>query len=237
MERYREDQSGLKELYGIDAISEQSIRDFRFDSVDLEDPRIREDDLEFLRLIARTYYTTIVEAFKRYDTDHMLLGDKYKLYDHPDCVLEEAAKFMDILCFQPGQGAYGMPLTENDAPKTENDFDHLLELDRIYERFGKPIYICDHHLSFKTDEYPRTQWYQYPDYESQAMAYDEYINKAFKRPYIIGYGRCQFHTMIFRNSLAKQGIIKAHGEPFSEHLEAVSRTNQAVLSQIYGSLD
>jgi hypothetical protein len=65
---------------------------------------------------------------------------------------------MDVLSFQPGQGTYGYPRTADDAPKTENDFDHLEELDRIYQLYGKPIYICDHHLSFHTEQYPTTLW-------------------------------------------------------------------------------
>ena len=127
-----------------------------------------------------------------------------------------------------------MPYTRDDAPYTENEFEHLEELDTLYATYGKPIYICDHYLSFRDPELLPAIWYEYPDEESAAAAYGEYLKRAFPRPYIIGYGKCQFPTVfVSEGKKIKQGILKPDGSPYSKYLELVKPINLRILEEVY----
>ena len=54
-----------------------------------------------LRLIARELYKVIGEETRRLAPDVLILGALFA-HDHPDCVIEEALPYIDVLSIQPG---------------------------------------------------------------------------------------------------------------------------------------
>lgn len=189
------------------------------------------DDRDFLRLIARYYYQTVSAAFRREHPVGLLMGDRFHLRDHPDEVLEEAAKFIDVLGIQPGDHFYP-PLTKLTRPD-ETWFDKA-EFDRLHKLTGKPIVIADHQCGFFDQQTPKTGgWFQYATVEEAASSYDRFLHDAFARPYIIGYFRCQYLT-IYKEQLKryKQGLLRPDGTPFEAYVTAIAETNREIMRQI-----
>lgn len=190
------------------------------------------DDREFLRLIARHYYRTISTVFRREHPTGLLMGDRFHLRDHPDEVLEEAAKFIDVLGIQPGDHFYP-PLAKLTRPD-ETWFD-AAEFDRLHKLTGMPIVIADHQCGFFDQQTPKTGgWFQYATVEEAAASYDRFLRDAFARPYIIGYFRCQYLTIYKEQQLKryKQGLLRPDGTPFEDYVAAVKKTNREIMRQI-----
>ena len=168
-------------------------------------------DEDFLRLIARELYRVIGEETRRLAPDALIFGERYLVNDHPDCVIEEALPYIDVLSIQPGganfNGAY---------------------LDDLHAKFGKPIMLCDHQSSFPTPEYPKTMWQQLESEATSGRAYDQYLKDAFSKPYIIGYQRCQYVDRFEeRSGVLKQGVIREDGTPYKTLTQHISKANAA----------
>lgn len=218
----------LNAAYGTQFASFEEVRTPR---LELERAAVFADDREFLRLIARHYYQTISTVFRREHPGGLLMGDRFHLRDHPDEVLEEAARFIDVLGIQPGDHFYPpvTPLTRPD----ETWFD-TAEFDRLHRITGKPIVIADHQCGFFDRQTPKTGgWFQYATAEEAADSYDRFLSDAGARPYIIGYFRCQYLS-IYKDQLKryKQGLLAPDGTPFEPYVNRLARANRELLRQL-----
>jgi len=166
-------------------------------------------DEGFLRLIARELYRVIGKETRRLAPDTLVFGERYLAGDHPDCVLEEALPYIDVLSIQPG-GA---------------EFDASY-FDRLHARFRKPILLCDHQCSFATPEHPKTMWQQLENEEAVGRAYALYLKDAFAKPYIVGYHRCQYiDRFVAHPGVLKQGMLRQNGTPYKTLAQHISRAN------------
>ena len=177
-------------------------------------------DEALLRLIAQTYYEVLGRETRRLAPDSIIFGERYGPNITPSFVIEEAAPWIDAVAVQP----YG------------NQF-QTAHFDRIHRASGeKGILICDHNISFPTEEHPKTMWTQLPTIEEVARAYTQYLEEAFSKPYILGYHRCQY---IDRNQphlgVLKQGLVKADGTPYDQLVNLLAETNRALLKQFADS--
>jgi hypothetical protein len=196
-----------------------------------ENPAAGEDDRAFLRLIARQYFRVVGEAFRRHDPHGLILGERFKLRDHPDEVLEEARPYTDVLAIQPGDHWHPSPLKLHRPDETWFDGEAF---DRLHKLTGKPIIICDHQCGFFDPATPQTgTWFQYASAEEAAASYDRFLRDAFAKPYIIGYFRCQLLSRWMpKVRQYKQGLLRPDGTPFQEYVPRITRTNQAVLKAL-----
>lgn len=225
--RHGNDIARLNVAYGTSYLS---FEDVCGDELDLDCSAVFSDDREFLRLIARHYFMTISAPFRREHPAGLLMGDRFHLRDHPDEVLEEAAKYIDVLGIQPGDHFYP-PLAKLTRPD-ETWFD-AGEFDRLHKLTGKPIIIADHQCGFFDQQTPKTGgWFQYATVEEATTSYDRFLREAFAQPYIIGYFRCQYLS-IYRNELIryKQGLLRPDGTPFEELVTRIARINREILNQ------
>jgi hypothetical protein len=156
------------------------------------------EEEDFLCLIARELYKVLGEETLRLDPDALIFGERYEITDHPDCVIEEALPYIDVLSIQPG-GAKCQP-------------EHF---DSLHAAFKKPIMICDHKSSFPTPEYSKTLWELLESEEAAGQAYAQYLKDAFEKPYIIGYQRCQYIDRFdTHRGILKQGMLREDGTPY-----------------------
>lgn len=224
-ERHGGDIARLNAAYGAAFSSFESVGGARLDQ---DRAAVLADDREFLRLIARRYYEAIATPFRREHPTGLLVGDRFHFRDHPDEVLEEAAKFIDVLAIQPGDHFFPplAPLTRPD----ETRFDSA-EFDRLHRLTGKPVIIADHQCGFFDPQTPKTGgWFQYATVDEAAASYDRFVRNAFARPYVIGYFRCQYLT-IYKDHIKrhKQGLLRPDGTPFEGYVRKMATTNHAVL--------
>jgi len=215
--RYEGDLTALNQVYGLRALEFDDLLDHDFKDLDLDRAHVAQDDREFLRLIARTYYRIVGEANRDYDPGHLVLGEKYIDVDCPENVLREALPYIDVLSIQP-------------CPPV---FDGAL-FDRLYEITGKPIIVCDHQSSFATEEYPETMWPQLESEEAVGKAYAQYLRDAFAKPYILGYHRCQYiDRFVPRLGILKQGLIREDETPYATLVAHVQHANRQILRRFY----
>lgn len=172
-------------------------------------------DEGFLRLIARELYRVIGEETRRLAPGVLIFGERYLFDDHPDCVVEEALPYIDVLSIQPGGAKF-----------------RGWYFDELYSKFKKPIMLCDHQSSFPTSEYPKTMWEQLESEDAAGQAYARYLKDAFTKPYIIGYQRCQYIDRFEAHlGILKQGMVREDGMPYKTLVKHVSEANAAAMKQ------
>jgi len=218
----------LNTAYGTTFASFQETANADWSALDRDRPAVFADDREFLRLIARQYYQTISTAFRREHPPGLLMGDRFHLRDHPDEVLEEAARCIDILAIQPGDHYQPsvVPLSRPDETWFDAD-----EFARLHRLTGKPIVIADHQTGFFDDQTPKTGgWYQYASVDEAADSQDRFLRDTFAQGYVVGYFRCQYLTRYHDEARRfKQGLLRPDGTPFQAFVERMQHTYKEVL--------
>lgn len=214
----------LNTAYGTEFTSFDELTRADWSRLDLKRSAVFADDREFLRLIAREYFSTISKAFRKYCQNGLLMGPRFHFRDHPDEVLEEAARYIDVLGIQNGD--QWQPALTKLKQADETWFDSI-EYDRLYKLTGKPIVIVDHQCGFYDSEMPKTgPWHQYANAEEAAVYYDRFLHEVFARPYIIGYMRCQLIS-VWNEDIKrfKQGLLRPDGTPFEDYIMRITKTN------------
>ncbi len=221
--------TGLVQAYrlpGLDSFDQ--LDDYSFSGLEISRPAIREDDEAFLAVIADAVYTTAREAIDAEAPGMLLLSERFKMHDHPDGVLQVAARFCDIIAIQAGP-TYG-PDVGNGPDESVLDAAYW---DHLYKVTGRPILVCDHACSFYTEEYPRTLWHQFPSPRAAGQFYREYLLGLTEFPFILGYQRCQYRSRFdpIRN-LLKQGLLDLDGKPYAELVQEIAPANKAALEAV-----
>jgi hypothetical protein len=209
-ERYGNDPGRYAAAYRHAIATFDDLLVFDFREFDRSNPAGRADDELFLGRIARELYQVIGGAFREFAPGRLIFGERYKLHDHPDVVLREAAKWIDVLSIQPGPEVGPLPGPGRD----ETVFD-ATAFDRLHQVSGKPILICDHQVSFRLPAFPVTLWHQAPDVDSAAAILERFLLAAAAKPYVVGYQRCQYVDSFRtdRGNMLKQGLVAADGVP------------------------
>lgn len=223
-DRHR-DLDALNSAYGLNVTSWETLARADWSKLERERAAVLADDREFLRLIARQYYQAIGIPFRREHPRGLLMGDRFHSRDYPDEVLEEAAKFIDVLGIQPGD--HFQPSIVKLTRPDETWFD-AAEFDRLHRLTGKPIMIADHQCGFFDDQTPKTGgWHQYPSAAEAADSYERFLRDAFARPYIVGYFRCQYLSS-YKDHIRrfKQGLLRPDGTPFEEFVRRLAQINR-----------
>lgn len=213
--RYDSDGEKVKNRYNLDSSSWSQIAAEPFRNVNLANSEILNDDYAFLGLIAKEFYQVMGEATKTADPGRLIFGERYLVGDHPNVVLDEAVKWIDVLSYQPGG----------------NQFDSS-QLDKLWQRYKKPIMLCDHSISFKTSAYPDTMWSQVASGQEAGRLITAYKLDVVRKPFIIGYHRCQYISRLVSSggSQLKQGVLQTNAVPYHRFASELADGNQKVLS-------
>ena len=170
----------------------------------------------FLAIIAKQLYGKAYQCLRQYDENHLIFGDRYHEIDMPDVVVREVLPYIDAIAVQP----------------TSREF-NLSFFDRVYEEYGKPIYIADHVSSFATAAHPVTMGQAAKDAESYVAYYERYVTAALSRPYIVGYNKCQYQDQPAPGML-KQGLLQENGAPYPT-VQGIKAANLKALKAAYAT--
>ena len=226
-ERYVDNIQRFNRAYALQMKSFDELADADLDQLDLKRYDIEQDDQVFLGLIATTYYGIVGTATRKHDPKHMVFGEKYLLGDQPVQVTSAAAPYLDALAVQPGDGY--IPIY------TPGDIYPAREIEALHRLVLKPIFICDHQISFATERYPKAIWpYHQRDNEADAAAATEqFLKEAFAQPYILGYMRCQYiDRFTERRNAIKLGLLRDDGSPYDKLVDASTRANATVKEMV-----
>lgn len=225
--RYQDRLDEFNAIYGLELLSLKKLDATDLSLVPIGRHIVQADDIAFLEVIAKQFYSVVGSAQRKHDPHHLVFGDRFLLGDHPVGVLREAAKWIDAVAVQPGD-LYA-PLY---PPSTRFAADEFRQLHAVT---GKPVLICDHAISFPTPEEPRTIFEQAPSEVEAALAIEEFLTAAFAEQYIIGYLKCQYidrpsgfgrglrQGLLKADGTERKGIVSAYSDGFAELVRGGSK--------------
>ena len=209
--------SDFNRVYGTDFSQFSDIlKDQGFVFKFSTDPEMaREDDKAFTDLLIRKYYEVVVGAVRRYDQDHMLLGEicEGNRGVHPT-VLSIAKHYVSILSIQ----YYGV---------FKDQYEHLKEWN---DQTNLPILIADSCFGVPTEKMPRPCGTKVDNEKDRAFHFENYATQAFGQSFIIGWLWCGYIDAWKEKEdrLQHTGLKDIYGKPY----EPITRAMQ----KVYGSV-
>ena len=138
---------------------------------------------EFVFRLAQQYYRIVNEAIRRYDPNHLILGDRYAGW-YPPAVARAAGSYVDVISTNYG------------ADWTNGNTTHFF-LDTLHELSGKPILIGEFYFAaMENRSGNKNSGRIFPTLQTQrerAQSYRRYVENIASRPYMVGAHWFQFH--------------------------------------------
>jgi hypothetical protein len=173
------------------------------------------DEHEFLSVIAKQLFASANQMIRKFDENHLILGERWHEIDMPDHVVRASLPYVDAISVQPTSWEFN---------------DQFFE--KLYNDYGKPIYIADHVSSFATKEHPVTMGQAARTPEDYVAYYERYVTAALSRPYLIGYNKCQYQDQLLPDGMLKQGLLRRDGRPYAV-VEGIGKANRKALELAY----
>jgi len=163
-----------------------------------------------LFLLASKYYKTCHDAIRRYDKNHLILGDRYEANRPWSKVVFDAAKpCVDVISFQFfGTGA--------EIEKELNNFANLTDMPVLLADFGVPDY------STWEQGYISNDWEKYKDV----------LQHLTKIPACIG---AHFCGAYLRNRQRKYGILNEKDQANPQTIAFLQEANRGFLEDVLGN--
>ena len=174
---------------------ENSWRGSIFDPKKLESETGRDE----LSALGHQYYKTTYDAIRRYDKNHLILGDRYEANAHIAMPLIEAAKpFIDVLSFQ--------------------DFrDPLKHLEHWHKVTGMPVLLADAAGNIPGDDDFR---------RNDGEWYARVLHGLYENPGCIGFHLCGAYQ---RNKARRRGLLDEFEKPDQENVDLITAVNERIV--------
>ncbi len=181
---------------------------------DLSNVNETRDNTAFLHAVVDRYYQTTRDAIRRYDPNHLFVGDKLNANtDSLDSVLPVTAKYTDIILYQ----MYGRYEVQEPG------------LDRWYQRVGKPMINGDSAFTMIADTMPRPYGPVADSLEQRAEWTNEFFRKAFARPDFVGWHYCGLidapNRIPRKQARQHSGLMDGFGKPYPQLQEIIQRAS------------
>lgn len=152
---------------------------------------------------ARRYYAVIAEAIRRYDTDHLLLGDRYHGPRLPSAPILQAAV------------ESGVAVISVESFSAWSEAREILS--RCHALTGRPVLLAD--CSYKpTDPPPGTDAHQ----AERGRLYAEALTEAVREPWFVGFHWCAYLT----NRVRGWGLKTERDEAHTALTDIMSQVNR-----------
>lgn len=149
--------------------------------------------------LATQYYRITHDAIRRYDKNHLILGDRYEAARPvADEVVEAAMPYVDVLSFQH----FSTP------EKVSENLDHW------YRKTGKPVLLADNAVSIKQPDGGQRH---------NGEAYAETLSRLRELEGCVGYHLCGAYL---RNECRRRGLRDASEQPDDAALSAITAANR-----------
>lgn len=199
------------EVYGIPIKSWEEIEN-------LDDPlrgyvdkrKHLEDRRAFMQRICERWYKIHHDAIRRYDSNHLIFGDRNTLHLQPlpEYAIRVMQPYVDVLSVNvmgPPQIVYGV----------------LEDATRVWDG---PIHLADTGAGIYTGGIPKST-YQARDLSEFERVYSGMMQMGVEHPQIIGFGWCGFYETPHPGG--RSGLVDvATGEPLPDRLDIIKRWNR-----------
>lgn len=178
---------------------------------DLSNANETRDNVEFLQRVVSKYYQTARDAIRRYDSNHLFVGDKINANtDTLDTVLAVTSRFTDIVFYQ----MYGRYEVQKPG------------LERWSKIADKPLINGDSAFTMITDSMPRPYGPVADSLQQRTEWTDEFFRKAFARPDFVGRHYCGLidasNRVARKQERQHSGLLDGFGEPYPGLKEVVT---------------
>ncbi len=151
--------------------------------------------------LAQRYYQVTHDAIRRYDPNHLILGDRYEA-NAPIAneVVQAALPYVDVLSFQD----FREPVTH---------------LDHWHKTTGKPVLLADA---------AKIKWLTEPREftRNNGQWYTETLTELFKNPGCIGFHLCGAYQ---RNKARRYGLLDELENPDTENVRLMQAANREIM--------
>lgn len=161
------------------------------------------DNVTFLQRAVGKYYETTRNAIRRYDPNHMFVGDKlHANTDSLDTVLPITSQYTDIVFYQ----MYARYEVQKPG------------LDRWSQRVDKPFINGDSAFTMTTEVMPRPYGPIADNLAQRAEWTEEFFRNAFARPEVVGWHYCGLidASLLVPRKWNRQhsGLLDGYGKPY-----------------------
>lgn len=167
--------------------------------------------------VATKYYDTITKHIRKYDPNHLILGDRYNgNKEIPTPVISAMKPYVDVLSVQyfPSNNEEGYQQMRDDLDKWQKIAD-------------KPVIIADIGNNCATDMNPHRVT-ELKGQGDRAKDYIDSLDKVINEPWFIGWHWCA-HV---ENKARGWGIKDPYDELYEEFVNPVSKYNKEVYKKI-----
>lgn len=164
--------------------------------------------------VASRYYETITAAIRRYDPDHLILGDRYNGDKGiPEPVLRAMAPFVDVVSVQRFAGP-----TDEDRRQFRDDLAGWSE-----QAGHKPVLVADH------GNWTATEWNPHrtglADHAARGKDYGLALDAVRHEPWFAGWHWCAYVENLGRG----WGLKDPLDEPYHDLTDAITEHNRRAL--------
>lgn len=217
---YRGEIGDFNKTYGTGFESFDSLAaagDWR-PQTDLSNGNETRDNVEFLKRVVAKYYATARDAIRRYDSNHLFVGDKINANtDTLDTVLPITSQFTDVVFYQ----MYARYEVQKPG------------LDRWSKIADKPLINGDSAFTMITDSMPRPYGPVADSLGQRAEWTAEFFQKAFARPDFVGWHYCGLidasNRVPRKQARQHSGLLDGYGEPYP----ALKKVLRACTDEMY----
>jgi glyoxylase-like metal-dependent hydrolase (beta-lactamase superfamily II) len=203
-------------VYGIEASSWDDFLERTAWPASPQPEKVVKDVRTFLPLIADHWYGIVSDSIRKYDQNHLILGDKFiGNKDLPNWLDPILKKHFDVVYIQWYDYAH------NQIPR----------LKELYMHTGKPILMGDSSFSCPNRNVPNPKGVRVSSQREVGEAYYTYLQSIMTEPYIVGWHYCGFIegspdlTRFHRFFSIQNGFLQPDGTPYKEAIDRVTEAN------------
>ncbi len=206
------------QAFGVQADSFQKLVDLLFEQKE-PSPVARElmkAQNHFLKIVAERYFRVCREAIRKYDANHLILGNRFAGYA-PAEVVEAMAPYVDVITFN----------NYNPLPPKET-------LERIYSIAQKPILITEFSFKAMDSGLPNTRGAGVPvqTQQDRADGFARYVETLAKLPFIVGYHWFEHADEPaegrFDGENSNYGLVNINDQPWEVLVKRMTQVNADV---------
>ncbi len=171
------------------------------------------------REIVKAYHKAHHDAVRKYDPNHLILGDKIQNGRmQPDWIWNTVKNYVDVILIQ------------------DYDFfspEHEKKLKRIYQLTGKPIINGDHSYGAMRPNMHKVKGMYVPSIENKGEQYAVYLKGIMNLPFMLGWQTCGYLETWEGTSDAtgksQTGYFNPMGKPITAALDHAQKANEHAL--------
>lgn len=188
-------------------------------------PAAEGDTHQFIDLYLETYYSTVTRLFRKYDPNHLLLGNRWQPgTSNSEKLVRIAAKYMDVISVN----YYSYAIDE--------DF-----LKRIHSWSNdRPMLLSEWH--FTSGERGMGGLREVATQKERGLAYRNYVESSAMLPFVIGSQWFSYSDQPvtgrwfegFNGEAANIGLVDVADRPYYDFVAECKKTNDAIYDVMFG---